>query len=160
MLDFAGNYQYVLQDEIQSFHWSISQCSTHPAVIYYKDVSNFLQEKSFAFISEDLKHDTAFVYEVMSKDCEYVKENYQHIAKVRYFSDGCAVQYKNYRNFLNLCHHYSDFDLETMEFLCNQSWKICCWWHRRDNKAINWKSWFSTTKHCHQKQFTNFAAKL
>ena len=126
MLDFAGNYQYVLQDEIQSFHWSISQCSTHPAVIYYKDVSNFLQEKSFAFISEDLKHDTAFVYEVMSKDCEYVKENYQHIAKVMYFSDGCAVQYKNYRNFLNLCHHYSDFDLETMEFLCNQSWKICC----------------------------------
>ena len=43
MLDFAENYQYVLQDEIQSFHWNNSKCSIHPATIYYKDVSNFLQ---------------------------------------------------------------------------------------------------------------------
>ena len=49
-----------------------------------------------SFISEDLKHDTAFVYEVMSKVCEYLKRNYQHITKAKYFSDGCAVQYKNY----------------------------------------------------------------
>ena len=28
---------------------------------YYKDVSNLLQEKSFGFISEDSKHDTAFI---------------------------------------------------------------------------------------------------
>ena len=112
MLDFAENYQYVLQDEILSFHWNNSQCSIHPVVIYYKDMSNFLQEKSFAFISENLKHDTAFVYEVMSNVCEYVKGNYQHITKVKYFSDSCAVQYKNYKNLLNPCHHYSDFNLE------------------------------------------------
>ena len=61
MLDFAENYQYVLQGEIQSFHWNNSQCSIHPAVIYYKDVSNVLQGKSFGFISENLKYDTAFV---------------------------------------------------------------------------------------------------
>ena len=48
----------------------------------------------------------------MSKVCEHVKGNYMHITKVKYFSDDCAVQYKNYKNFLNLCHHYSDFDLE------------------------------------------------
>ena len=111
MLDFAENYQYVLQDEIQSFHWNNSQCSIHPAIIYYKDVSNVFQEKPFDFISEDLKHDTLFVFAVMSKVCEYVKGNYQHITKVKYFSDGCAAQYKNYRNFSSLCHHYSDFDL-------------------------------------------------
>ena len=40
-----------------------------PRHYYYKDVSNVLQEKSFGFVSEDLKHDTAFVYEVMSKVC-------------------------------------------------------------------------------------------
>ena len=76
-------------------------------------MSNVFQEKSFGFISEDLKHDTAFLYVVMRKVCEYVKGNYQHITKVKYFSDGCAAQYKNYKNFLNLCYHYSDFDLET-----------------------------------------------
>ena len=94
MLDFLENYQHVLQDEIQSFHWNNSQFSIHPAVIYYKDVSNFLQKKSFALTSEDLKFDIAFVYEVMSKVCEYVNGNYQHITKVKYFSDGVQSNIK------------------------------------------------------------------
>ena len=51
----------------------------------YIDVSNVLQEKSFGFISEDIKHDTAFVYEVINNVCEYVKGNYMHITKVKYF---------------------------------------------------------------------------
>ena len=102
------------QDEIQLFHWNNSQCSIPPAVIYYKDVANFLQEKSFAFVSKELKCDTAFVYEFMSNVCEYVKRNCQHIKLdcPAYFSDSCAVQYNNYKNCLNLCHHYSHFDLE------------------------------------------------
>ena len=41
-------------------HWNNSQCSIQQAVIYDKNVSNVLQEKSFGFISDDLKHDTAF----------------------------------------------------------------------------------------------------
>ena len=49
---------------------------------YYKDVTNVLQEKSF-------------VYELMSKVCEYVKGNYTHITNVKYFFDGCTGQYKN-----------------------------------------------------------------
>ena len=60
--DFAENYQYVLEDEIQSFHWKNNQCNIQPGVIFYKNVLNVLQEKSFGFISEDLKYDTAFVY--------------------------------------------------------------------------------------------------
>ena len=32
--------------------------------------------------------------------------------KVFYFSDGCAGQYKNCKNFMNLCHHSVDFGLE------------------------------------------------
>ena len=70
MTDFAENYQYVLEDEIQSFHWNNNECSIQPVDIYYKNLPYVLQEKSFCFISEDLKHDTAFVYEVRSKVCE------------------------------------------------------------------------------------------
>ena len=29
-----------------------------------------------------------------------------------YFSDGCAGQYKNLKNFINLCHHHNDFGLD------------------------------------------------
>ena len=36
MLDFAENDQFVLQDEIQSFHWNNSQCRIHPAIIIIK----------------------------------------------------------------------------------------------------------------------------
>ena len=32
--------------------------------------------------------------------------------KVEYFSEGCANQYKNYNNMLNLCHHEEDFKLQ------------------------------------------------
>ena len=32
--------------------------------------------------------------------------------KVFYFSDGCAGQYKNCKNFKNLCHHSVDFGVE------------------------------------------------
>ena len=32
--DFAENYQYVVQDEIQSYHWSKDRCTSHPVVIY------------------------------------------------------------------------------------------------------------------------------
>ena len=52
MIDFAENYQYVLDDEIQSFYYNNNQCSIQPAIIYYKNVPYVLQEKSFGFISE------------------------------------------------------------------------------------------------------------
>ena len=41
--DFAENYQYLTQDEIQSFHWSKEYCTLHPLVIYYKDADGNLQ---------------------------------------------------------------------------------------------------------------------
>ena len=63
LVDFAENYSFVVQDEIQSFHWSKSHCTLHPVVVYYKEKGK-LAQKSFCFISEYLEHDTAFVYEV------------------------------------------------------------------------------------------------
>ena len=34
--DFAENFTFVIQDEIQSYHWSKQQATLHPIVIYYK----------------------------------------------------------------------------------------------------------------------------
>ena len=36
------------------------------------------------------------------------------INKVEYFSDGCAAQYKSYKNMLNLCRHKSDFGIDAI----------------------------------------------
>ena len=35
LLDFAENYSYAIQDEVQSFNWNNSQCSLHPVIIYF-----------------------------------------------------------------------------------------------------------------------------
>lgn len=34
--DFAENYSFVLQDEVQSYHWTSSQATLHPFIVYYK----------------------------------------------------------------------------------------------------------------------------
>ena len=47
--DFAENYTFVVQDEIQSFHWSKQYCTLHPVVVYYKE-NGKLAQKSFCFI--------------------------------------------------------------------------------------------------------------
>ena len=57
-----------------------------------------------------MTHDTVTVYtflQVLIK--EHIKPTYPFIKKIIYFSDGSAAQYKNYKNFLNLLHHETDF---------------------------------------------------
>ena len=108
--DFAENYKFLIQDEIQSYHWTNESCTLHPIVIYTASAGK-LKTDSLCFISDDNNHDTNFVYEVQEKTMMFIKENYPLVSKVYYFSDGCGGQYKNYKNFINLCHHKEDFGL-------------------------------------------------
>ena len=96
--DSAENYEFVIQDEIQGFHWNKQSCTLHPIVIYYKK-DNILTQKSICFISDDLNHDTCFVYEVMKQTVNIIKEIFTEPIMMRYFSDGCAGQYRNCKNF-------------------------------------------------------------
>ena len=114
--DFAENYKFIIQDEIQGFHWNKQSCTLQPIVIYHiKD--NKLTERSLCFISDDLNHDTGFVHEVMKRSADFIKEEIcPEVSKVHYFSDGCAGQYENCKNFINLCLHEKDFGIE-----CNWS---------------------------------------
>lgn len=110
--DFAENYQFVVQDEIQGYHWNKQQCTLHPIVVYYQSDGN-LQSKSLCFISDDLEHDVNMVYKILAATIDYLQHNIPNdIKKVHYFSDGCAGQYKNCKHFLNLCHHKNDFSID------------------------------------------------
>ena len=112
--DFAENYQFIIQDEIQGYHWSQIYFTLHPVVIYILDNDGLVKHDSLCFISNDNTHDTAFVYEVQTKMTEYIKDKYPYIEKIHYFSDGCAGQYTNFKNFVNLCHHKQDFGLDVL----------------------------------------------
>ena len=59
--DFAENYQFLIQDEIQSYHWSKEYCTLHPVVAYFKDDKGSLRHISICFISDDNSHNTCFV---------------------------------------------------------------------------------------------------
>ena len=64
-------------------------------------------------ISDDLKHDTSFVHEVMDVIINFIKLNINgSINNVQYFSDGCAGQYKNFKNFFNIGLHEKDFGVK------------------------------------------------
>ena len=108
--DFAENFQYVIQDEVQSYHWSKKYCTLHPISLYLQTDSG-LQTESLCVISDDVKHDTPFVHKCMELLANHLRQNHPQIKHIQYFTDGCGGQYKNFKNFLNLCHHEVDFGL-------------------------------------------------
>ena len=108
--DFAENFQYVIQDEVQSYHWSKQYCTLHPISLYHKSDSG-VQTESLCVLSDDIKHDTPFVHKCLELTADHIKAKYPHIKKIQYFTDGCGGQYKNYKNFMNVCEHLSDFGI-------------------------------------------------
>ena len=111
--DFSENYSFILQDAVQGFHWNNSQATIHPFVAYCREAPlNRIAHFSFVVISDCLQHDTIAVYLFQKKLIEFlVKMLGQLPKKIYYFSDGAASQYKNRKNFLNLCFHESDFGI-------------------------------------------------
>ena len=108
--DFAENYSFVVQNAAQGQHWNNSQCTLHPFVCYFRGPDSTIQHESFCFISDCTKHSTAMVHTFLKTLIPLLKDKHPTLKKVIYFSDGCAGQYKNRFNFLNLAYHEFDFD--------------------------------------------------
>jgi len=50
--DFAENFSYVVQDEVQSFHWNNRQATLHPFVIYRRLDNETLEHKNVCIVSD------------------------------------------------------------------------------------------------------------
>ena len=111
--DFAENYKFAVQDEVQDFDWNNLQCALHPVIINYKE-NSLLEHISYCVLSDDLNHDVSFVYQVQKVFLSHLKVNCPFINKVEYFSDGYGGQYKNRKSFLNLCKHQDDFNMNAV----------------------------------------------
>lgn len=61
LADFAENYTFTIQDEIQSYHWNNQQATIHPFVYYFKNEDK-LSYRNLCVISDHLVHDTVAVY--------------------------------------------------------------------------------------------------
>ena len=112
IVDFSENYSFVLQDEAQAFHWNNAQATIHPFVIYYCE-SDEIHQLSYVIISDCLHHDTVAVYVFQRCLVEFLTSKSNSLPqKIYYFSDGSAAQYKNRKNFINLCYHKADFKID------------------------------------------------
>ena len=93
---FTENYQYLIQDELQSFHWSKEYCTLHPLVIYYKDADSL-----FHFRWQHTEHQLCSNNSDTTGGILEAQASESH--KDLYISDGCGGQYKNFKNCLNWC---------------------------------------------------------
>ena len=57
------------------------------------------------------KHSTAMVYTFLKTLIPLLKETHPQLREITYYSDGCAGQYKNRYNFINLLYHEKDFGI-------------------------------------------------
>ena len=72
-VDFAENHNFLVQHEMQSYHWNSQQCILYPVVISHKHVNQVVKQ-SLCIISDDLTHDVSFVYKVTSESINLIKQ--------------------------------------------------------------------------------------
>ena len=106
-MDFAEKYSFIIQDTIQCFYWQNSKATLHPFAAYYRDLStNELRCGSYCAISDHLKHKQTTVHCFLTKLQSLICNNLPHITSIKYFIDGAASQYKNFKALINLAFHF------------------------------------------------------
>lgn len=129
LMDFSQNFTFVVQDEVQGAYWSRGGCSLHPVVIYTKTDENAAKYSTscLCMISDDLEHDVSFVYETQRIAVAFLSENFPEVRTIHYWTDGCAMQYKNLKTFKNLCCHDADFGFKAFwHFFATSHGKSTC----------------------------------
>lgn len=109
-LDFAENYSFVVQEAAQAFHWNNDQATLCPMVIYYRE-NDECKHCSFVVISDCRHHDTYTVHVFQTELVRFLKDKFVNVKKMFYFSDGAPQHFKNKSAFVNLFHHYDDFNI-------------------------------------------------
>ncbi|CAF3426200.1 unnamed protein product [Rotaria socialis] len=107
--DFSENCSFFIQDAALGFHWTNNQATLHPFVFYFK-TDRELRHGSYVLLLECKTHDSIAVHLFQRKLIIFLKEKYE-VLKITYFTDGCAAQYKNCKNFINLCYQEEDFEM-------------------------------------------------
>jgi hypothetical protein len=102
LIDFAKNYSFKGQDEIQSMHWynfSITilvhiMYTLNPAFHARNSQSRRLHTVYYYYVSDDPKHDSLFVQHCLNIQWTSLKESGRLPTWHIVWSDGCAAQFK------------------------------------------------------------------
>lgn len=100
-----------IQEATQSmFSKAPSQATLRPFLAYV-NIDNKIVPYSMCVFSDSLNHDSTTVNSFLDLVISYVKSIVPQVDVIKYFTDGSASKYKNYKNFANLLHHEEDFGM-------------------------------------------------
>jgi hypothetical protein len=102
VIDFAENYSFEVQNEVQSMHWHSYQVTILVQITWMRDPSvdpndedNYTVMKYHFYISDDPTHDSAFVQHCLQLHWQYVVDSGVKPKQHWIWSDGCSSQFKS-----------------------------------------------------------------
>ena len=98
VIDFAENYTFKVQNEVQSMHWYNDQCTIFVHICYGRK-DRELHKKSIFYISDDKKHDTVFVQHCLKRHHADLLSLDVNFNRHWVCSDGATLQFKAARSF-------------------------------------------------------------
>ena len=110
--DFSENFSFIIQDCVQGYYWMNQQATVLPFLAYLKNKEGEICSASMCVISDHLTHDSGAVNTYLKPVLNHIKSINPFIKNVKYFTDGSSAQYKNKKNFANLCAHEQSFGLK------------------------------------------------
>ena len=127
-MDFADNYSFICQNAIQGFHWETTQTTLYPFAIYFRENEAVdLKCWSACIVSDEKKHGATTVHKFILELLMFLKTKFPQTSMIYYFGDGAGGQYKNCKNFANLCCHYDDFGIRSeLNFFATSHGKSPC----------------------------------
>lgn len=94
VVDFAENYSFKVQNEIQSMHWWSTQVTILVHISYIKNSVAAIEKTLHFYISDDKLHDTLFVQHCFMLHDNWMKQQGHRLRYHWVWSDGAASQFK------------------------------------------------------------------
>jgi hypothetical protein len=78
-MDFAENFSFVMQKEIQSAHWNKKQATLYTVSITIGD-----DHRNMVIISNRMMHDTSFMYCAQKLISSFIRDEFPNVKKINY----------------------------------------------------------------------------
>ncbi len=114
VIDFAENYSFKIQNEIQSMHWWSAQVTILVHITYLRNDAGDVEKTLHFYISDDKHHDTLFVQHCFMLHDKWLNKQGHCLQHHWVWSDGAASQFKARRPFYFVARYYQITGLQMM----------------------------------------------
>lgn len=124
--DFSENFEFKVNRAPQSRHYKKKACTIVPFILFHRLPTGETKQTNTVVFSDSLDHNTAMWHACRIKVLNFIKEKFDFISDVRYFSDGASSQFKNRKNMGLLLLH------EEILGLSSSRWCFYCTSHGKN----------------------------